>query len=396
MSWSKLAVAGLSILGLLIIWMTHQIWAAVFLGVLFALSLNGPAEWLRERVRMPAWLATLLVLLVVLATLAGLGWMIGSPLAGQVADLTRKLPAATAKVLTWLDQRSWGRNILEHAEDWSGMSRQEMREAGDSLSSSSAAQRLRAPPGEQPQADTRVRQQANEQVKPQDETKSAGASGRPDLLPILGSIAGALSLTVTTGALLMVSLVMTLFVALDPDVYYRGVLWLVPKQHDAMARQTMARLCVAMRWWMIGRLVSMLAVGVITSLGMWLIGIPAPMALGALAGLLSFVPNIGPVVAAVPGLLLALGQGPWMVLGALCVYIGAQLIESNAITPLVDQYAVSVPPGLLIVTQFVFAILAGVWGMVIATPLLVVVMVLVQQLYIREGLQKPIEVTGSM
>lgn len=395
MSWSKLAVAGLTIVGLLIIWMTHQIWAAVFLGVLFALSLNGPAEWLRERVRMPAWLATLLVLLVVLATLAGLGWMIGSPLGGQVDDLTRKLPAATARVLTWLEQRSWGRGILQHAEDWSGMSRQEMQEAGDSLSPSSA-QGLRTPQGEQPQADARVRQQENEQAKPQDETKSTGASGRPNFVPILESIAGALSLTVTTGALLMVTLVMTLFVAFDPDVYYHGVLWLVPKQHEAMARRTMARLCVAMRWWMIGRLVSMLAVGVITSLGMWLIGMPAPMALGALAGLLSFVPNIGPVVAAVPGLLLALGQGPWMVLGASCVYIGAQLIESNAITPLVDQYAVSVPPGLLVVTQFVFAILTGVWGMVIATPLLVVAMVLVQQLYIREGLQKPFEVTGSM
>jgi predicted PurR-regulated permease PerM len=110
---------------------------------------------------------------------------------------------------------------------------------------------------------------------------------------------------------------------------------------------------------------------------------------------LSFVPNIGPIAAAVPGLLLAMGQGPWVTLGVLCVYLVAQLIESNAITPLVEQYAVSVPPGVLIVTQFVFAALAGAWGMIVSTPLLVVVMVLVQQLYVRQRLQKPIEVTGS-
>jgi predicted PurR-regulated permease PerM len=205
----------------------------------------------------------------------------------------------------------------------------------------------------------------------------------------------AFSLTAQTGALILVSMVVMLFVAFDPNVYQRGVLWLVPKRHEAVAGETMERLSVALRWWMVGRLGSMIAVGVITSLGMWMIGMPAPMALGALAGLLSFVPNIGPVVAAIPGLLLALGTGPLMAVWALGVYIVAQLIESNVITPLVDQYAVAVPPGVLIVTQFVFAALAGVWGMIVATPLLVVIIVLVQQLYIREGLDKPIEVTGT-
>jgi predicted PurR-regulated permease PerM len=217
----------------------------------------------------------------------------------------------------------------------------------------------------------------------------------PDVGQIFRSLAGVLLQTARTGALLMVSFVVTVFVAFDPHVYHRGVLWLVPTEQEAIARQTMDRLLVAMRWWMVGRLASMTAVGILTSLGMWLIGMPAPMALGALAGLLSFVPNIGPIAAAVPGLLLAMGQGPWVTLGVLCVYLVAQLIESNAITPLVEQYAVSVPPGVLIVTQFVFAALAGAWGMIVSTPLLVVVMVLVQQLYVRQRLQKPIEVTGS-
>ena len=122
---------------------------------------------------------------------------------------------------------------------------------------------------------------------------------------------------------------------------------------------------------------------------------PAPIALGTLAGILSFVPNFGPIASALPGLLLAVAHGPWMLLGALAVYVVAQLIESNVIEPLVEMYAVAVPPGLLIITQIIFAVLTGVWGMIVATPLLVVVIVLIQQLYIRGQLNKPIEVTGS-
>ncbi len=95
MTWTKLAVLGLTLVSLLIIWKTHQLWSAAFLGVLFALSLNGPAEWLRLHIRMPRWLATSLVMFVVLVTLTGLGWVIGSPLAGQFDDMFRELPAAT-------------------------------------------------------------------------------------------------------------------------------------------------------------------------------------------------------------------------------------------------------------------------------------------------------------
>jgi len=126
MSWTKLAVTGLVLLGLLIVWMTHQVWAAAFLGVLFALSLNGPGEWLRQHVRMPAWVATGLVLLVVLATLTGLGWTIGPSLAGQAEELTRKHPDATQNMVSWLERRPWGQRVIERAVDWSGISQDDL------------------------------------------------------------------------------------------------------------------------------------------------------------------------------------------------------------------------------------------------------------------------------
>ena len=399
MSWTKLAVTGLVIVVALIIWMTHQIWSAAFLGVLLALSLTGPAVWIRQYVKMPAWLATLLVLLVVLMVLGGMGWLIGAPLTSQVQDMVAKLPDATDKAVNWMDQRAWGRGILRQIGDWSGMSQEQMKDADgffalDADAPEQSSVQPNEQPDDQPSADAPPPLRDDEQGEDQ-QAASSDSSGNLGGSEILKLISTALAATMHAGALLLVSFVVTMFVAFDPDVYQRGVLWLVPKPHEAVARKTMQRLSTALRWWMLGRLASMTAVGVLTSLGMWAIGMPAPMALGALAGLLSFVPNIGPIAAAVPGVILAVALGPWMILGALGVYLGAQLVESNAISPLVDQYTVSVPPGIVIVTQFILATLAGVWGMIIATPLLVVVMVLVQQLYIREGLKKSIEVTGT-
>jgi len=401
MSWTKLAVTGVVIVVALIFLMSYQIWFAAFLGVLLALSLNGPALWIRQYIRMPAWLATLLVLLVVLMLLTGLGFIIGAPLRSQVQDMATKLPDSTEKAVNWLNQRAWGKKVLRQAGNWSGMSQQEMKDADGFFSfGAEAPEQWSVQSIERPSADAPPQKWEDEKGKDQEEA-SDEEDEPPDssndlevstLVRPIGTVIGA---TIRAGALFAVTLAVMIFVALDPNVYQRGVLWLVPRAHEALAYETMQRLSTAMRWWMLGRLASMIAIGVLTSLGMWAIGMPAPMALGALAGLLSFVPNIGPILAAVPGVILALALGPWMILGALSVYIAAQLIESNAVSPLVDQYTVSVPPGVVIVTQFVLAILAGVWGMIIATPLLVVIMVLVQQLYIRQCLKESIDVIGT-
>ncbi len=443
MSWTKLGVVALVVALALTYWMTHTIWAASFLGVLFALSLTGPATWLRSKVHMPHWLATLLTMLVVLIAMAGLGLAIGSPLASQIEEMRTKLPSATAQVVEWLDERPWGRRLVDRGNEWlklrpdpdpdpmvppdlgrmvvhgfetafqkpnmvtlesnaenpddrvregaspeDEVARDDASDAGASDGDSSD----RAATDDEPTGD------GPDGREPAGEDDPSEAGGEPpitDIGSIIRSGAGFVNMLIMTGALITLTIVLTVFIALSPDVYARGVLWLVPRAHEETARTTMTRLANALRWWMLGRLVSMIAIGALTALGMWIIGMPAPIALGVLAGILSFVPNIGPIVAAVPGILLALTVGPWMVLWVVCVYVAAQAIESNALTPVVNQYAVSTPAALVLVVQFVFAILGGVWGMIIATPALVVIMVLVQQLYVREGLHKPVEVIGS-
>ena len=98
----------------------------------------------------------------------------------------------------------------------------------------------------------------------------------------------------------------------------------------------------------------MLIVGVLTGVGLWLAGVPSPLALGLLAGLADIVPYAGPVAAAVPGLLLALLQGPETAFWALVVYIIVQQIEGNLILPVVQRHMVTLPPALTIFSIIAF------------------------------------------
>lgn len=393
MSWAKLTAIVLLVIVLLTVYHTFEIWAAVFLGTLFALSLNAPAEWIGTKWNIRGWVATLLSMLMVLAVVTGLVFVIGPPIVGQSDQLGRELPAAVNTSLEWMDHRKWGRSIVEEAESISGMSAPEIHGEGK-------ADDERDVQGLDRRSDPLPQKADNNagQGKDHEEDKAGGSSpdgGGSMMLPILQHLFTMLSVTASTMMLILVSLVITVFVAFNPDVYRRGILWLVPSERESVAKVTLGHISSALRWWVLGRLVSMLMIGLLTSLGMWLVGMPAPLALGALAGILSFVPNIGPIIAAVPGLVLAIPDGPWMLLSALAVYVGAQIIESNLISPLVDQYTVTAPPALLIVVQVIMGLLTGPWGLLIATPLLVVVLVLIQQFYVRDLLAKNIRVIGS-
>ena len=406
MSWVKLFAIALLIISVLIVWLTFEVWAAAFLGVLFALSLNGPAEWMRSKWHMPAWLATVLSMLMVVAVLTGLGFLIGPPLVKQADELGRKLPAAMEQTLDWLDDREWGRSIVQRGESLSGMSAGHLKSEdevhdghqvlGHDLTTDDSQQRLLDAGG---QADSAQEQPDDDNDEGDDGDENEESESTDDggsiFIPILKALGTMLTVTAWTIMLISVTFVVTLYVAFNPDVYRRGIVWMIPPEHEEVATLTMTRMCGTLRWWMLGRLASMLAVGLLTSLGMWLIGMPAPLALGALAGLLTFVPNVGPIVAAAPGLLLAVPEGAWMILYVLGVYVAAQMVESYLVSPLVDQFTVTIPPAVLIFVQLIMAVLAGVWGVLVATPLLVVAMVITQQLYVREYIKRPIKVIGS-
>ena len=185
-----------------------------------------------------------------------------------------------------------------------------------------------------------------------------------------------------------------LYLAASPRVYIDSLLSLVPKERRPRLREVLRSTTAVLRRFFIGRFVSMAIVGVLSAIGYWIAGIPLAFVLGLLAGILEFVPFIGPIMALVPALLLALAQSPASALYVLIVYSVIQTAESYLITPLVDKFAVDIPPGALITIQIVMAAVFGVVGIFLATPLAVIVIVAIQMLYIQDTLNDDVRILG--
>jgi predicted PurR-regulated permease PerM len=128
----------------------------------------------------------------------------------------------------------------------------------------------------------------------------------------------------------------------------------------------------------------MVFIGLLTWLGLYILGVPLSLTLGLLAGLLSFIPNFGPIISALPAILLAFIESPMKAVYVLILFVIVQIIESNIVTPLIERETVELPPALTIIFQLVLAVLIGGLGLVLATPLLAVIMVLIQMVYIED------------
>ncbi len=139
----------------------------------------------------------------------------------------------------------------------------------------------------------------------------------------------------------------------------------------------------------------MSVVGGLTTLGLWIAGVPTPLALGLLAAVLSFVPYVGPLLSFVPAVLVALMVSLTKGMYVVIVFGIVQMLESYVITPLVQQQAVSLPPVVLVTAQIAMGVLAGATGVLLAAPLAIVVIVLLQMLYVEEVLGDSVRVLGQ-
>lgn len=183
---------------------------------------------------------------------------------------------------------------------------------------------------------------------------------------------------------LYVVLFLGLFFTASPSAYTKGFLKLVPVKGKPEAENVINKMGLRLTKWLKGQLFAMLIVASLTITGLLIMGVPMAFVLGLMAGLLNFIPNFGPLIALVPALLIALMQGPSTALMVAALYIGVQVLESNFITPQIQQKMISIPPAMVIIAQLFMGVLTGGWGLVLAMPMLVVIMVLLQELYIRK------------
>lgn len=200
------------------------------------------------------------------------------------------------------------------------------------------------------------------------------------------SPAGAVSATLGALGNFVVLLFVGLYGALDPDPYRRGFVSLFAPPLRPRAEQLIDRSASQLRGWLVARLFSMAVVGMLTTLGLWALGVPLALVLGLIAGISGFVPNLGPVLSAIPAIGLALaGDAPvWLVAG---LYLAVQTVETYLLTPLVESREVSLPPALILAAQLLMGTLFGILGVALASPLAAVLLVVVQGAYVRPVLE---------
>jgi predicted PurR-regulated permease PerM len=165
-----------------------------------------------------------------------------------------------------------------------------------------------------------------------------------------------------------------------------GALYLVARKKRARMREVLHEIGNVLRRWLVGQTLLAACVAFLTGAGLLLIGAPFPFALGLLAGLMEFVPYIGPFLAAIPAVIVGFAEGPQLALYVAALFIGVQLLESYVLAPLVQQRAVHLPPAAILFAQVLMGAIVGALGVAVATPLAAAVMVAVGMLYVEDAL----------
>ena len=188
---------------------------------------------------------------------------------------------------------------------------------------------------------------------------------------------------------LIVVLAIAIFAAADPALYRRGLLMLLPVGRRRRVDETLSDLGHALRWWFLAQVVSMLVIGITTAVGLKIIGVDLWLSLGVLAGLLTFIPFLGPLIAGVPILIVAFAQGIEIGLSVLVFFFIVENLEGNFLSPLIQQRVVDIAPVVLISMQVLMSALFGAMGLVLAAPVTLVAMIVIRKLYVEDVLGEP-------
>jgi predicted PurR-regulated permease PerM len=195
------------------------------------------------------------------------------------------------------------------------------------------------------------------------------------------TLAGGLLTVLTT---LVIVLFSGVFLAVDPGLYRRGLVLLFPRGWHEKIEHGLDETGRALRLWLQAQLLAMIAVGVMVGLGTAAIGLPTPLALGLIAGITEFVPIIGPILGALPAILVAVGiDGPTLI-WTVVLYVAVQQIEANLITPVLQRRIVSIPPVVLLLSFVALGGIFGALGIVVAAPLSIAIFVLVREFYVGD------------
>ncbi len=307
----------------------------VFGGIIFAVVLSGLSHFVSRKTPLSYGLSLGVVMLLLVGIIAGAIWLLAPSIGQQTDQLAQSLPESINRLKEQLAQSPVGRRLL------AGIPEKPMT------------------------------------------LLSSGGAGRGILSQVTGVVSGTLGGLVNV----LIVLITGIYLASNPGTYRQGFVRLFAPAYRNRLLGVMDQCYDTLKNWFISRSITMVVVGVVTGAGLALLGVPFAIVLGIIAGVLNFIPNLGPYIALAPALLVALPQGSSQALYVFALYMGVQSLEGYVLTPLLDKKFVSMPPALLLFGQVLLGFLVGLAGVLFASPLIAVLLVIVQELYVKDRLE---------
>ncbi len=329
-----LAQVMLFTVAVLALWKLGGVILLAFSSIALAIALRAVANGLSRALRLPIRIAVILSAALIFGVLAAVIGLYGWRIAAQYQQILDRIRETGRTALVYAQAQAWGPGLLTRAG-------------------------------------------------------ALGVSDATDALaPALGSVLTTSARYLTYGAIVIVA---SVFLALDPDRYVAGAVVLIPPAWRATGAEFLRSSSGVLRRWLVSRLIVMAAIGVLVSLGLTLLGIPSAVTLGLTGALLTFIPFIGALLAMVPAVLVALTVSPLLALAVALMFWGVHFIEGTFITPMVQDDQVYLPPVITIFATLTFTVVSGPSGVILASPLVLVIIEGVRIFYLEGVLGEPVK-----
>lgn len=327
----KVWLAGSILLLIVIVFLLFKALFSVILlalaGILIAVYFHGFANILHRKLHLPSgWSLAISVLFNIILVVAFF-WFAGARLTQQVSELSDTLPKTIQEAKAHLQQSAIGNKVMNY------------------LSMSGNNQKV---------------------------------------------VAGAKTFFSTTFGILSdlyIIILMAAFFTASPSLYTKGIIKLLPPKAKDKGKELLNKITDVLKNWLKGQIFGFFFIAVLTGIGLWIMGMPLVFTLALLAGLLNFIPNFGPIIALIPAILIGFTLGTTTVIIVICFYTFIQIIQSAVMQPLIQQKMISMPPALIIFGQIALGLLAGFWGVLLATPVIAIIMTVVNKLYSEKQVQ---------
>ncbi|HEY5325864.1 MAG TPA: AI-2E family transporter [Mucilaginibacter sp.] len=321
--WHTVAIVALLVVFILIARVAFNVLLMALAGSLIAVYFHGLGDLIERKTRLSRKFAMIISVAGTIVLFGALVWFIGAKIQSQIAQLSSTLPHTINTAKARLDQTLAGQKLIEYS---SGDNSKTLLDTAQAFFST-----------------------------------SFGVLGNMYIILFLG-----------------------IFFTASPSLYKNGILAVVPANKKPVTTYIMDRISLSLRGWLKGMLLSMVLITILITLGLTIIGVPVALVLGLITGILEIIPNIGPLIAMIPGVLLGFTISTGTAVIVAIVYIISQTIVVNIVTPVIQKKMINLPPALTLISQLIMGTLSGALGILLAVPMLAILIILVDELYVKK------------